>query len=156
MPHATLLSIRFNPSKLATSCCADALSRLHRGHPASRTLQIIQSLVTDADTPPHMQHTQEQKGMPRRMWMEQDRRTTPSLCVPCPFVTCWPSTILHRAHAPNYSSTVHSTGAVASKFRSRLSRVMRVDSVIHQLAQFVVMAVTMSVMPDGMATKWTQ
>ena len=72
----------------------------------SRTLQIIQSLVTDADTPPHMQHTQEQTGMLQRMRMEQDRRTTPSVSVPWPFVTCWPSTILQRAHASKCSSTV--------------------------------------------------
>ena len=47
-------------------------------------------------------------------------------------------------------------GVVASKFRSRLSQVMRVDSVIRQFLEFVVVAVTMGVVPDGMATKWTQ
>ena len=73
----------------------------------SRTLQIIQSPVTDADTPPHMQHTQEQTGMLRRMWDGTGQGGRRHRCAyHCPFVTCWPSTILQRTHAPNCSSTV--------------------------------------------------
>ena len=65
---------------------------------------------------------------------------------PRPFVT-WhlPSSSENTARAPSRGSLL-----------SRSSRVVRVDSVLHQLAQFVVMAVTMSVVPDSMATKWTQ
>ena len=103
MPHAMSLSNRFNTSKLATSCGADALSQLDKGHFAPRTLQILQSLLTDTDTPAHMQHTQEQTCVLRRMCMEQDRRSTPSVSVPRPFVT-WGR--LQRAHVSHCSSTV--------------------------------------------------
>ena len=96
-----LLSNRFNTHKLATSCGADALSQLDQGHLAPRTLQIIQSLLTDADTPAHMQHTQEQTGMLRR------RQAVDALRVRATsFRDLGPSTIFQRAHASNCSSTV--------------------------------------------------
>ena len=77
------------------------MSQLDQGHLAPRTLQIIQSLLTDADTPAHMQHTQEQTGMLRR------RQAVDALRVRATsFRDLGPSTIFQRAHASNCSSTV--------------------------------------------------